>query len=1068
MAFQLQVSNSLDQLAEQLCIDMQDNVQEVFQPIYIVTQTDGMNNWLKQQIAKKNGIAANCIFLKPNDLINKIYFLLDGKAKQTLSAEHMNWLLFMLLDDDDFIQKFPAISAYYKNGELDRDVKRMALAEKIADLFEQYQIYRPEMIQAWNEDIDCNNEDEQWQKALWQNAKKLTDKIPDKSKIGNDIKMALLKPELRERLQQKLPVIYLFGISIITDYHLTILKQIAISVNINYLFLNPAPYIYWFDDKSEKLISLLRKNSKINVDLVSTGNPLLLGWGKITQDTFSLLFKNETLIDAYQHLKTIPQISNTLLQNVQLSIYKNEPVCNDTSIPPALISDGSITINSCYSPAREVEVLYNYLVHLVDKRKEKISSGDIVVMVSDIDHYASYIKAIFNNAPYKFRYAIADESYAASDSISNTLNAVLSITEANFTAKEVVQLLDSSFIRNRFNITDIALITAVVNEANIRFGFEGNIEDDSVYISWQYGLQRIMYGICISGGLEFSIGEEDSFYPLENTEGNTAHELIRFVHFVDQLIASIKQRKQERSIGEWVKYAVQILHNFICEDEETTEENYLQLLKQLENYNAITDLFTDKVSYEVFTNNFLGTLTHLTKKNSFAIGGITFCSLIPMRSIPFKVVALLGLNFNKFPRKDNTLSFNLMEKNPKPGDRNIKENDKHLFLETLLSAKDYLYISYIGQSIKNNSVIPPSTLVDELTDYIISCAEDPKNVRAQLITRQPLHSFSRQYNGDNQKLYCYLKNTKSTHTLLNPAKKNEPVIFKEVGLDTLIDFLKNPVKGYFNKVLGIYYRDEESVLRNTELFELDDLQRWPLKNQLLKINNDQKIQTLQNKQVKTGILPLKNMAGVALQIVETVVAPVRNLFEELVGIEKEESLYVEINVGEYKLKGSVNNIYGNKLIAVSWSDRENKYLLEAYVRYLILLAAGKEIKLHFISSKKQCVFTGTSISKEDACKRLESMLTLYVKGHGNIIPFHPNFMIDPINIQAPDDIEFEKIFKNAIADMFHNYSLECTDSYLNTQYGNGFFDKNTVATEYRFAGTVLLAPLALLFPEYYL
>jgi len=1068
MAFKLQVSNSLDQLSMQLCDDMKSNQQEVFQPIYIVTQTDGMNTWLKLQIANKIGIAANCIFLKPNDLINKIYYLLDGKATQTLTAENMNWLLFMLLADEEFKQNFPIIASYYNNKEADDEVKRMALAEKIADLFDQYQIYRPDMIQAWNDDLVCKNEEERWQRALWQSAKKLTNKIPDKSTIGKDIEQALQKPELRGRLLKKMPVIYLFGISVITEYHLNIFQQIAGTININYLFLNPAPSIYWFDDKSEKLLSFLKRIGRVNVDEVSTGNPLLLGWGKIIQDTFSLLFKSEELINAYEDLETIPQAGNTLLQNIQLSIYENEPIKRESLFSPQLISDGSITINSCYSPAREVEALYNYLVHLVDKRKAKLSHGDIVVMVSDIDHYASYIKAIFNNAPYKFRYAIADESYASSDSISNALHAVLSITADNFTAEEVVRLLDSSFIRNRFHITDAALIRNVVNEANIRFGIEGNKEDDSVYISWQYGLQRIMYGICISGGLEFNVGEEDSFYPLDITEGSNAHEVIRFVHFAQQLIASLKEREHNKTIGEWVKYVEQILHNFICKNEETIEEDYLQLIKQLGNYNAISHLFTEKISYEVFMHNFLANVTSATKKNSFAIGGITFCSLIPMRSIPFKVVALLGLNFDKFPRRDNALGFNLMEKNRKKGDRNVKENDKHLFLETLLSAQDYLYISYIGQSVKDNSSIPPSTLVDELTDYIISSAEAPKDVRAQLITLQPLHSFSKQYDGTNSKLYSYFKSTKSTTKLIDTAKVNVPVSFTEISINSLVSFLKNPFKGYYNKVLGIYYRDEENILSDTELFELDSLQKWPFKNQLLNIDGDKEMADFKNKQVKTGGLPLKNMADVALQDVEVTVAPVRILFKELTGIEKQQSVFVDIKVGKYKLTGSIDNIYGNKLIAVSWSGRENKYLLEAYIHYLALIAEGKEIKLHFISSNKEHVFDASQITKTEAIAKLENLLEIYEQGHNKIIPFDPYFNIKPNQFEVLNDEEFKAVFDRAVNDRFNNYVVPCNDAYLNIEYEHGFFKTTSVAAECRLAGAYLLAPLAQLFPEYYL
>ena len=1065
MAFKIQVSNSLKILADQVCSDLKLPQYSVFQPNYIVTQTEGMNNWLKLQIAENIGIAANCKFLKPNDLITQVYYLLGGTAVQTLSAENLNWLLFKLLAEEDFVTKFPSISAYYNTDTPDKDLKRMALAEKVGDLLDQYQIYRTDMIQGWNDDLPCTSADDEWQKYLWRSAKKLTPAFPDKTTLEKEIKEGLKNAAYQERLQQKMPTIYLFGISLITEYHLSIFYQLSQHIDINFLLLNPAPAVYWFEDKSEKQLSFLKRIGKIEQTATNLGNQLLTGWGKIIQDTFSMLFKNEELINNYEDLDSIEPEQDTLLHKIQYSIYENEPVSNDFQFSADEIQDGSITINACYSPAREVEVLYNFLIHLIDKRGASLSPRDIVVMVSDIDLYASYIKAIFTNAPYKFKYTIADENYASSDSVSNALHAVLSITADNFTAEEVVRLLDSSFIRKHFKISDLPLIRNVVHEANIRFGIEGNKEDDSIFISWKYGLQRIMYGLCISGSEEFfHDSEEDSFFPLDMVEGSAVNEVIHFVHFVNGLIDSLKERDTLKTIEGWVRYVGDILHGFVCKSEENTDEDYLQILKQLERYNLITDLFTEEISYQVFMHSFLATLTTATTKNSFAVGGITFCSLIPMRSIPFKVVALLGLNFDKFPRKENSLGFNLMETKKRKGDRNVKENDKHLFLETVLSAKEYLYISYIGQSVKDNTSIPPSTLVDELTAYISSNAEAPKDVPAQLITKQPLHGFSEQYELNNPNLYSYLKAVKPSINILQKEKEIESFNFSEINLDQLISFFKNPFKGYYNKILGIYYKDEDTVLRETELFELNKLQQWKLKNPLLLIDTSKEIERFKNKLIKTGDLPLRNMGEIEIQNIETEVSSVRKLFKTLIGNEEEQQIPIEIESGIYKLKGNVNGIYGDKLVVVSWSKRETKYLLDAYIRYIALLASGKEVKLHFISCNKDAIFNATTITKTEAGKLLHELLELYTQGHKKIINYDPDF-----NIKATEvDLLTEVIFAKVVNDKFKSFVFPCTDNYMNKEYENGFFDSATIVEDYKEAGAKLLTPLAVLFPEYYI
>src|SRR5690606_10629329 len=209
----------------------------------------------------------------------------------------------------------------------------------------------------------------------------------------------------------------------------------------------------------------------------------------------------------------------------------------------------------------------------------------------------------------------------------------------------------------------------------------------------------------------------------------------------------------------------------------------------------------------------------------------------PMRSIPFRIVALLGLGFDKFPRKETSTNFNLMQKDKRRGDRNIKENDKHLFLETILSAQEHLYISYIGRNTKDNSILPPSAIVDELIDYIITGTRsdtgkylEESYLRNQLVTQYPLHSFSHQPLGT----FNYLaNNTGAKPPILLTAQTEERTITSELPIHEFMNFFKNPFEYYYNKSLNIYYREEDIMLRETEYFELDKLQEWKIKNDFL-------------------------------------------------------------------------------------------------------------------------------------------------------------------------------------------------------------------------------------------
>lgn len=1005
MAFQLKASNSLAQLAENLSELMANFKGSVFDPVTVVTQTEGMNNWLKIKMAEHSGIAANIRFYKPNELISKIYYLLGGPFAQVFSGRNLEWLLYKELGEPNFIKKYPSVAGYYQEGGKLNDLKRIALADVVADLFDQYQIYRPDMIHNWNQSkIKIDNE--KWQMELWQATKQFAGAgFTDKITISNFIKEALNDPEKVNKLQQAMPSIYLFGISVLTEYHLDIFQSLSPHLDIEFFILNPAPEEYWFEDRSPKLISFLKSKGILSAHEESIGNELLTSWGKIIRDTFSLLFKHEELINGYDPLPSKVFEHDTLLNKIQNLIVHNQKI-EINYFTEKNLDDGTIAVSSCQSEAREVEILYNYLVHLVDKKKQQLSSRDILVMVSDIDAYASYIRAVFDNAPYRFDYNIADESYASLDSISNALLAILNLSNSNFTSENILRLLDFSSIKNGLEISDTELIQRTVDAAKIRFGIEGKKEDDTYLISWLYGLKRIIYGIAISGGEEYGEGE-DSFFPLDNLESNKAYDVIRFLHFVESIMQLIHDRENLKSISGWVDHVRKTLELFIPTNSEIPDEDYGALLLQLEQYNEVNVLMKDEIEYGVFLRAFQPTLATTKCSYTFAGEGITFCSLIPMRSIPFKVVAMLGLNSNIFPRKEEKIQFDLMQNEKRKGDRNLKENDRHLFLETLNSAGDFLYLSYIGQNSQDNATLPPSGLIDELLDFIEQGAEHPEQVRTKLMTVHPIHRFSSIYSSNDPRYYSYL---------LESAKELDNIILKEknpapdvatITIKDLMDFAKEPVKYYYNQVLKIYLSDEEISLSETELLDLNHLQEWSLKQELLEID-DTELGSLSLQKRKKGELPLKNMADVFIEKNLTEIVEIKEIFRELIAGQTKQTIAINLSIGDYQLVGDIDDIYGNKALSICTSNTELKYLITGYLRHLILAAAGHSHDFHFLSGTNKKQFICNKISKDDAINELEEIIELFKKGNENKILFYPRIKID---WGKNDGTEIEKFFK---------------------------------------------------------
>ncbi len=1027
MSLHLKVSNSLKSLSRLLAETLKQHTS-VFEPIYIVTQTEGMKNWLRLQLAEQLGIAANISFLKPNDAIHIVYKALGGKYQESISNHDLTWLLYMALEEKTFRDRYRFIATYYTNGHHQDLRKRMALAEKMADLFDQYQIYRTDMIRAWND----NKGEDNWQKTLWRRTKEIAgEQFPDKTFISTYILESLRDDSKTKQLERKLPTIYFFGLSLITEYHIQLISEIANHIEVVFMMQNPAPQDYWFEDMSEKYVEYMKRKGRVPHEESSIANPLLTGWGKLIQHTFLLLFKDEKTLNHYEEIGLNQPLQDNLLHKIQHSIYHNQK--DNIALSKADMDDGTITINSCYNPVREVEVLYNYLVRLVEQHPNKLSARDIVVMVSDIDMYASYIKAVFDNAPYQFKYTIADESYAVSDSISNTLIELLTISEYEFTSEKVVSLLDFTAIRNQFGITDTAAIRSWTETANIRFGFSGSTEDDTRFVSWEYGIQRLMYGICMSGAESYTMGE-DNFYPLDIIEGSESLEVVRFVHFVETLKNFILRRRDKKTLTQWVGYVNDLITSFIGDADDNNEEDYRHLQHQLGRYNLISDIFEDTITYEVFTYHFLPVLNNARRNHTYASRGITFCSLIPMRSIPFKVVALLGMNYDKFPRKDKHVSFDLMQNHPRKGDRNLRENDKHLMLETLLSAESYFYISYIGQSTKDNSQLPPSALVDELLDFISSQAESSDDVRKNFIQKHPLHSFSRQYNAQNPRLYAYIPQQKDKFDLFTDTTIHEVLPSNEISIEKLISFFKSPIKAYYNNVLNIWYDDRQISLGETEIFELNNLDRWKLRNDLL--HTDQlDMQTYKDYLVKTGNLPLKNKGLVEIERNMGEISFTKDAFQELTAGNQKSIETIELILNDMIISGSIDHIYDDRLIHYSFSKSENKHKFSALLSYLLLTASGRNVKLIYIANNAEKIWQCKQIQQGQAIDVLQSIVEQYKQGHENMIPFD-------FGIKVPSKIENldTKTFNKNVKAYFENPQVEIEDPYLLHAYKNGHFN----------------------------
>lgn len=1046
MSINLNVSNSLQPLSHVLAQELKDTAQDPFVKQWIVTQTEGMNSWLKQTIAKQNGIAANLHFCKPNDIISEIYRKIIRSGKSIVNSEDIRWCIYSLLNHPDFLNTYPNISNYY----LGNDIKRIALSDELADLFDQYQIYRHDIVETWNEKLMNGEAPETWQMWLWINVKiKLGTAYEDRVQMANSLIASLTDPAVQESVKGNIPSLHLFGLAVITPYYLRIFHALAQFIDIHLYLVNPCPEHIWMDYNSEQQITkLLKKRNKKRkeVDHLLVGNDLLLNWGTIIKESFKLLMDHDDFVNVYNDDFAMPiENPSTLLKKIQYDIYNNSNKEQRLVLANTDIKDGSITINAAFTPVREVEILYNYLVTLVDKKKEQLSPKDIVVLVSDIELYAPFIHSVFSNSKYEFKYNIADESYAAGNNLFTAVQEILTLDAQSFKVEAVLKLLESPYIRKRFKIKDEEALRTAARQAGIIFSMEGRTADDTRYVSWDYGLKKIMYGICMSGEQEIHDGQ-DAFIPLDTAEGSEAIERVRLLYFVKLLRHKLADRNKTRTISEWAEYLQALVEDMIFQAGEKDDEDYTKLVQFTEHMALLEKDANVEISFEIFRHSFLQRLDMEKKAGSFAKGGITFCSLVPMRSIPFKVVAMLGMDFDKFPRKETALSFSLLQE-VRTGDRNVKNNDKHLFLETLMSAQSYLYISYIGANPKDGSKLPASSLVDEMIDYVARGVEpdanglymDTDELRKEWITLHPLHSFSGHYKL-NDGLISYLDESHYKTKIKIDTKPIDPKLFTIdiVDINEIARFLQNPARQYLQKQFNLYYRDDEVLLKDHELFELDHLIKWNFQDNVMSMN-DTEIDEYYESIKKSGKLPLSKMGKAMMDDIIEDIEDLRERFSDATNEMPKSPIEIQFEMGDALITGKVDSVYGNRYISVCNSSDQLKYLLKAFVIYLGIIANGEtDIEFVFIPKKLKTnsLVPAGKISQADAIAILTQYLEYYKQGHHSYFHFFPAIGNGDMVMISEGYESFWEAYIDSYED---EKSFIFNDDYLDTAVSHGFF-----------------------------
>jgi len=947
MPLRIYTSNRMESLVTALAGVVSEPLGAPLTPELIVVQSKGMQRWLSMELAKKLGVWANCAYPFPNTVVWDLFRLAFTKVPDLafFSPEVLTWKIMAALPDYLGREEFAALQ-YYLEADSD-GLKRFQLAGKIADTFDQYTLFRPEMICEWEKGAGSD-----WQAILWRDLLAASDSTRHRARLKLEFSTALAARHAESApLPERLSV---FGISYLPHYHLDILTELAGSTEVNLFLLSPCRE-YWGDIVSSREITRRNREQR---EYLEEGNPLLASLGKLARDFSTMVINSSGDLVTDQDLYADPE-SGMLLTSIQSDIL-NLRGADEQRLKRTIASDDqSVQIHSCHNAMREIEVLHDNLLALLEREKG-LAPRDIVVMTPDIERYAPYISMVFEacqDPAGKIPYSIADRSLASEGTVAAVLLKLIAIPGSRLTASSVFDILESQPVSRRFGLdaSELETVRSWIEETRIRWGADE--EHRSGFglpsyreNSWAAGLDRLLLGYAMpeEGDALFS-----DLLPFDEMEGNITLTLGKFADFVQKIVRLKDELAHPRTMGAWRMALRTLMSDFIATDDESAFEvaAVIEVVELLETV-AGKAKFTETVALVLIRSWLSARLNDVQKGFGFMIGGVTFCAMLPMRSIPFRVVALIGMNDNAFPRQSRPPGFDLIARNPRPGDRSLRDEDRYLFLESLLSARDTLYISYVGQSIKDNSIIPPSVLVSEFLDSIDrSFSVDGSSVEERLVISHRLQAFSSSYFNGDPRYFSYsrencsalLEAMQGRHQqgpfITTPLKEPAPEL-REVTLMQLVRFFANPARYLLENRLQIKLEELSTPLEEREPFAVEGLESYSLNQELLERGlRGATADDFRAVAQCRGMLPPARHGEALFEAAKTEIAALlARVNKETGALPAREPFYFDEALGIFRLSGQLDGLWPEKKISCRCAKLKAKDEIRCWIEHLVLNA----------------------------------------------------------------------------------------------------------------------------------
>ncbi len=981
MAFHIHRAERTDLLAYGLGVLLADPLPDPFVEELVIVPAKGVERWLSQRLShilgrgtgqdggrivgsadgdpivgpadgdrivgSADGVCAGISFRNPRSLIAEITGSADDDPWH---PDSLVWPLLEVIDgscDDDWCKPLATHLGHFEAGD-ERELRmgrRYAVARRLAGLFASYARQRPHLLVDWEDGTTGGvTTDLEWQPHLWRAVLDRVDADPPHIRHAKTVATLQESPtELPERLS-------LFGHTRLPGTEIELLDALATHHDVHLWLPHPSDPLWQSladvhgqvprrDDTSHRVV----------------GHPLLATLGRDLRELQRGLPPDPQTDEYLLGSAGANDRPDTLLGWLQSDITANEVRRDGRTLRP---DDHSVQVHSCHGPARQIEVLREVLLGVLAD-DETLEPRDILVMCPDIETYAPLIVAGFGlgdmikgvHPAHQLRVRLADRSLVQTNPLLGVASQLLALAGGRVTSSEVLNLAQAAPVRARFGFTDDNLedLTRWVRQANIRWGFDRDHRKpygvDFIQNTWRFGIDRILTGVAMSDDSRAWI---DTTLPLDDVSSNRVELAGQLAEYVDRLEHVVDSLTGAKPLRQWL----------------TALEDGIDLLARVDDDDAWQISQLQREFGDVLTNAGPRAETtmrlpdiraladrHLAgrpTRANFRTGTLTVCTMVPMRSVPHRVVCLVGLDDGVFPRLGVVDGDDVLARDPMTGERDIRSEDRQLLLDAIGAATEKLVITYTGANEYSGQERPPAVPLAELLDTLDLTTE--QKVRDTVVVKHPLQPF------DTRNVIPGMlipdQPFSFDSTVLNAAKArsgdraDKPPFISgplpapppdDVVLADLAGFFRDPVKGFY-RALDYTLPWEVDGVADAMPVDINALEEWTVGDRMLDdMLHDMAPARARDAEWRRGTLPPGRLGWrKATEICEqaALLADAARGYRSA----KPEAVDVDIDLGGRRLTGTVSGVFGDRLVSVTYSKLDGRHLLQAWIPLLALLA----------------------------------------------------------------------------------------------------------------------------------